>query len=75
MAKVLENTKYITEIWLSSNGIFPDGALALGKALKGKRYLEVLALKKNDIGLAGLHELEDVLQNSKTIRELDLAGN
>ena len=35
--------------------------LALGKALKGKRYLEVLALKKNDIGLSGLHELEDVL--------------
>ena len=61
VAKVLENTKYITEIWLSNNGIFPDGALALGKALKGKRYLEVLAPKKNDIGLSGLHELEDVL--------------
>ena len=57
MAKVLENTKYITEIWLSGNGIFPEGALALGRALREKRYLEVLALKKNDIGFEGLSEL------------------
>ena len=33
VAKVLENTKYITELWLSSNGVFPDGAAAIGKAL------------------------------------------
>jgi len=37
--------------------------------------LEVLALKKNDIGFDGLHELESVLQSSKTIRELDLGCN
>ena len=54
---MLENTKYITEIWLSGNGIFPEGALALGRALREKRYLEVLALKKNDIGFDGLSEL------------------
>ena len=60
---------------MSSNGIFPDGAHALGKALKEKRHLEVLALRKNDITFDGLSELENVLQNSKTIRELDLSGN
>jgi len=72
---VLENTKYITEVWLNSNGIFPSGACALGKALKDKRYLEVLALKRNDIGITGIRELESALQLSKTIRELDLSGN
>jgi len=37
--------------------------------------LEVLALRKNDIGIDGLHELESVLRSSKTIRELDLGCN
>jgi len=53
LAKVLENAKYITELWLSSNGIFPDGAAAIGKALADKKYLEVLCMKRNDIGLLG----------------------
>ena len=35
----------------------------------------MLALKKNDIGIEGLTELESVLQSSKTIRELDLGCN
>ena len=60
---------------MSGNGIFPEGALALGKALCEKRYLEVLALRKNDIGIEGLTELENVLKSSKTIRELDLGCN
>jgi len=32
-------------------------------------------LKRNDIGLTGVKELQAVLQNSKTVRILDLAGN
>lgn len=47
----------------------------MGRALREKRHLEVLALKKNDISFDGLSELQNVLQNSKTIRELDLSGN
>ena len=35
----------------------------------------MLALRKNDIGIDGLSELESVLQSSKTIRELDLGCN
>jgi len=35
----------------------------------------VLALKKNDIGKAGINALENVLMLSKTIKELDLACN
>lgn len=60
---------------MSNNGVFPDGAAALGKALQDKKYLEVLVLKRNDIGLAGVRELQAVLVNSKTVRILDLAGN
>jgi len=30
IATVLQKTKYITELWLNCNGIFPDGAAALG---------------------------------------------
>lgn len=33
------------------NGIFAEGAIALGEALKDKKYLEVLVLKKNDINI------------------------
>ena len=50
VAKVLQNKKYITELWLSMNGIFAEGAIALGGALKDKKYVEVFVLKKNDIG-------------------------
>lgn len=35
----------------------------------------MLVLKRNDIGLAGVKELKAVLENSKTVRILDLAGN
>jgi len=55
--------------------VFPDGAAALGKALQDKKYLEVLCLKRNDIGLSGIKELQAALTNSKTVRILDFAGN
>lgn len=49
VAKVLQNKKYITELWLSMNGIFTEGAISIGESLKDKKYLEVLVLKKNEI--------------------------
>jgi hypothetical protein len=33
LGKALINKKYITELWLSMNGIFTDGAIALGERL------------------------------------------
>jgi Ran GTPase-activating protein (RanGAP) involved in mRNA processing and transport len=56
--KVLTGTKYITEVHLANNGIFPDGAAAIGKALADKKYLEVLNLRRNDIGTDGIEHLE-----------------
>jgi hypothetical protein len=35
----------------------------------------VLCLKRNDIGLSGIKELQAALTNSKTVRILDFAGN
>ena len=52
--KVLQNTKYITDVHLANNGIFPDGAIAVAQALADKKYLEVINLKRNDIGLQGV---------------------
>ena len=52
--KVLAGTKYITEVHLANNGIFPDGANAVGQALADKKYLEVLNLRRNDIGIQGV---------------------
>ena len=75
MSKVLLNKKYITELALSGNGIFAEGAVALGQSLKDKKYLEVFSLKKNEIGLQGIKTLEDCLSLSKTIKELNLSGN
>jgi Ran GTPase-activating protein (RanGAP) involved in mRNA processing and transport len=43
--------------------------------LRDKKYLEVFVLKKNEIGIQGLRALKDVLNNSKTIKELNLSGN
>lgn len=57
------------------NGIFAEGAIALGEALKDKKYLEVLVLKKNDINIQGIRALKEVLNLSKTIKELNLASN
>ena len=57
------------------NGIFSEGAIAIGESLKDKKYLEVFVLKKNEIGLQGIRALKDVLNQSKTIKELNLAGN
>lgn len=51
MSKVLLNKKYITELSLSMNGIFAEGAVALGASLKDKKYLEIFSVKKNEIGL------------------------
>ena len=45
------NKKYITELGLNTNGIFAEGAVAIGQSLKDKKYLEVFSLKKNEIGL------------------------
>ena len=54
MSKALINKKYISELSLGLNGIFAEGAIALGLALKDKKYLEVFNLKKNEIGLQGI---------------------
>ena len=35
----------------------------------------MLCLKRNDIGLSGVKELQAALTNSKTVRILDFAGN
>ena len=72
---MLANKKYITELGLSNNGIFAEGAVALGQSLKDKKYLEVFNLKKNEMGLAGIKALEECLTNSKTLKELNLSGN
>jgi Ran GTPase-activating protein (RanGAP) involved in mRNA processing and transport len=72
--KVLADTKYITEVHLANNGIFPDGAKEIGIALANKKYLEVLNLRRNDIGKEGISELEKCLLASR-IKELDLSGN
>ena len=57
------------------NGIFSEGAIALGEARKDKKYWEVFVLKKNDIGGQGIRSLKEVLNQSKTIKELNLSGN
>jgi Ran GTPase-activating protein (RanGAP) involved in mRNA processing and transport len=57
------------------NGIFVDGAISIGEALKDKKYLEVIVLKRNEIGIHGMRSLKEVLYLSKTIKELNLAGN
>ena len=75
MSKVLANKKYITELSISLNGIFGEGAVAIGQSLKDKKYLEVFNLKKNEIGLQGIKSLEDCFALSKTIKELNLTGN
>ena len=59
---------------MANNGIFPDGAKEIGIALANKKYLEVLNLRRNDIGVEGMKELEKALVVSR-IKELDLAGN
>jgi hypothetical protein len=51
VSKVLMNKKYITELHLGVNGVFAEGAVALGASLKDKKYLEVFNFKKNEIGL------------------------
>jgi hypothetical protein len=51
VSKVLINKKYITELSLGVNGVFAEGAVAIGASLKDKKYLEVFNFKKNEIGL------------------------
>ena len=36
--------KYITELGLNTNGIFAEGAVAIGQSLKDKKYLEVFKI-------------------------------
>lgn len=43
--------------------------------MKDKKYLEVFVLKKNEINVAGIKALKDVLSFSKAIKELNLSGN
>jgi Ran GTPase-activating protein (RanGAP) involved in mRNA processing and transport len=57
------------------NGVFAEGAVAIGGSLKDKKYLEVFNFKKNEIGLQGMKALEEVLTLSKTVKELNLSGN
>lgn len=57
------------------NGIFSEGAVALGESLRDKKYLEVFNVKKNEIGLQGIKAMEDCLNLSRAIKELILSGN
>ena len=62
----------LEELWLRSNEIGDEGAVALAGALKDLKHLKLVDLEENNIGLVGAAALRDVLQ---TYTELELEGN
>lgn len=51
------------------------GAVAIGEALEDKKYLEVLIMKQNEIYAEGIVALQNVLMNSRNLKELNLSSN
>ena len=47
----------------------------MSEALKSNNTLETLELYRNEIGVAGVQSLADVLQVNRALASLDLRGN
>jgi len=60
---------------MSDNGVFAEGARALGIALRRNRSLASLTLASCGLGLAGARSIAGALRHNRALRVLDLNGN
>jgi hypothetical protein len=60
---------------LSDNGVFAEGARALGIALRRNRSLASLTLASCGLGVAGGRSIAAALRHNRALRVLDLNGN
>ena len=71
----LSDNHTLRELWLNSNQIRLESAVAIATMLKTNSSLERLYLGRCSIGSSGGVELGRALERNKTLRELGLTGN
>jgi hypothetical protein len=75
LCEVLPRFAALRTLDLSQNKIGPEGALALGEALKVNAVLTKLVLDRNDIGVDGAKAIAEVLKVNAVLTTLDLYNN
>jgi len=75
VAKALERTLLLKELFLDGNGISNMGALALARAVKVQEGLQRLSLDENVIGDVGVAALRDAIRFSVSLRSIGLYHN
>jgi Ran GTPase-activating protein (RanGAP) involved in mRNA processing and transport len=75
LCEVLPRFAAVRTLDLSSNKIGPEGASALGEALKVNTVLTFLGLWLNNIGDEGAEAIAEALKVNATLTKLNLEGN
>eukprot|EP00526_Cylindrotheca_closterium_P000445 CAMPEP_0113610332 /NCGR_PEP_ID=MMETSP0017_2-20120614/4977_1 /TAXON_ID=2856 /ORGANISM="Cylindrotheca closterium" /LENGTH=548 /DNA_ID=CAMNT_0000519227 /DNA_START=17 /DNA_END=1663 /DNA_ORIENTATION=+ /assembly_acc=CAM_ASM_000147 len=76
LAKTLQYTKYVTQVWLPKHRIGPYGASALFWACSTNSTIEQLNLRRCRIGERGAYAFCELILNEKTgLEDVDLSAN
>jgi len=75
LAKVLQHTKYIRQIWLPRHRIGPYGASALFLACRDNHSIQTLNLRRCRIGERGAFAFCELLNSKTGLLEVDLSAN
>lgn len=76
LAKTLQSTKYVSQVWLPKHRIGPYGASALFWACSNNQTIEHLKLRRCRIGERGAFAFCELILNEKTgLQDVDLSAN
>jgi hypothetical protein len=76
LAKTLQSTQFITQVWLPRHRIGPYGASALFWACSANPSIHVLNLRRCRIGERGAFAFCELILNEKTgLQDVDLSAN
>jgi hypothetical protein len=76
LAKTLQQTKFITQVWLPKHRIGPYGASALFWACSTNKTIRNMNLRRCGIGERGAFAFRELILNEKTgLQDVDLSAN
>ena len=75
LCEAIKNSKTVTSLHLSGNGVDGSGATCIAEAIKVINTLSSLNLSNNGIGDIGATSIAEAIKVNKTVTDLDLSRN